>query len=136
VLVQIAIGAGLLVFTVSIHAAFTVAAIHIFGRGRTHHWERHFARTVAVSALVLLMFFATLLETLAWAVTYRVVGALPDLESALYFSTVTYTTLGYGDITLGEWRLLSALQGANGCIAFGWTTALVVALLHSFFDRR
>jgi hypothetical protein len=32
--------------------------------------------------------------------------ALPDLHAALYFSTVTYTTTGYGDLVLprgGTW---------------------------------
>jgi hypothetical protein len=50
---------------------------------------------------------------------------------------VTFTTLGYGDITLTEsWRLLAAFEAANGSIMFGWTTALVVALLHSFFTQK
>lgn len=133
---QIAIGAGLLILTVSIHSAFTFAAIRIFGSGRTRHLDRHFERVVAIAALVLMMFFATLLEALAWAATYRMADALPDLESALYFSTVTYTTLGYGDITLDDWRLLSAFQATNGCIMFGWTTALVVAMVHSSFNRK
>jgi voltage-gated potassium channel Kch len=48
------------------------------------------------------------------------------LEEALYFSTVTFTTLGYGDVVLSpDWRLLSAFQSANGTIIVGWTTAMV-----------
>ena len=32
--------------------------------------------------------------------------ALPDVASALYFSAVTYTTTGYGDLVLApQWRL-------------------------------
>jgi voltage-gated potassium channel Kch len=31
--------------------------------------------------------------------------AIPDLASALYFSAVTYTTTGYGDVVLPQqWR--------------------------------
>lgn len=48
----------------------------------------------------------------------------------MYFSMVTFTTLGYGDITLGgDWRLLASFEAANGIIMFGWTTALIVAYL-------
>ncbi|MCH7812351.1 MAG: two pore domain potassium channel family protein [Chloroflexi bacterium] len=78
-----------------------------------------------------MMFLAALLEAGTWAAVYLAVGAIPDLETALYFSTVTFTTLGYGDVTLDAgWRLLASLQGANGTIMFGWTTALVMAVIH------
>ncbi len=62
---------------------------------------------------------------------YRAIGALSDLEGALYFSAVTFTTLGYGDVVLqSSWRLLASFQGVNGIIMFGWTTAIIVALVH------
>ena len=61
---------------------------------------------------------------------YRTLGALSDLEEALYFSTVTFTTLGYGDVVLQpSWRLLASFQSVNGIIMFGWTTAVIVALV-------
>jgi voltage-gated potassium channel Kch len=77
-------------------------------------------------ATVLWFFVAIFLECWLWATTLLRVGALSDLETALYFATVTYTTLGYGDIVLGsDWRLLSAFAAANGALVIGWTTALV-----------
>ena len=58
-------------------------------------------------------------------------------ETAHYFSTVTYTTLGYGDVTLEPaWRLLAAFQAANGTIMFGWTTAIVMAVIHRMAAER
>ena len=65
------------------------------------------------------------------------VDALPTLDDAVYFSLVTFTTLGYGDITLDEkWRVLAAFEAANGIIMFGWTTAIIVAFAHRvFFDQ-
>jgi voltage-gated potassium channel Kch len=50
---------------------------------------------------------------------------------------VTFTTLGYGDITLDEkWRVLGAFEAANGIIMFGWTTAIIAASAHHlFFDQ-
>ena len=91
-----------------------------------------------ISALVLMMFYASLFEALIWALTYLAVGAISGLEEALYFSTVTYTTLGYGDVLLDQsWRLLASFQAANGIIMFGWTTALIVAFLtHVVTQRR
>jgi voltage-gated potassium channel Kch len=135
VLLQISIGSALLILTVLIHSAFTLAAVSLFGGSRILH--RHRERFVALATLVLMMFFASLIEASAWAITYVVIDAIPNLEKALYFSTVTFTTLGYGDITLNEdWRLLGAFEAANGSIMFGWTTALVVALVHTFFSQR
>jgi voltage-gated potassium channel Kch len=84
-------------------------------------------RSLVVGALVLIMFLTTLFEASVWATTYFVLGVIADFEKALYFSTVTYTTLGYGDVVLEEqWRLLSSFEAANGIIMFGWTTALII----------
>jgi voltage-gated potassium channel Kch len=135
VLLQLAIGSALLILTVLIHCAFTIAAVSMFGGSRV--LDRHRERFAALATLVLMMFFASVIEASAWAITYLVIDAIPNLEEALYFSTVTFTTLGYGDITLNEdWRLLGAFEAANGSIMFGWTTALVVALVHTFFTQR
>jgi voltage-gated potassium channel Kch len=83
-----------------------------------------------VAALVLLLFLAALLEIWIWAVAYLSLGALTGMESALYFSAVTFTTLGYGDVVLdSSWRLLASFEAVNGIIMFGWSTALLVALV-------
>ena len=53
---------------------------------------------------------------------------LENAERAMYFSLVTFTTLGYGDVTLpGAWGLLAACQAALGLFIFGWSTAIVIA---------
>ncbi|MGI9570612.1 MAG: potassium channel family protein, partial [Desulfobulbia bacterium] len=73
----------------------------------------------------------TLVEAGIWAITFTKLEALPDFLTAFYFSTVTYTTLGYGDIVLDDkWRLLASFEAANGVIMFGWTTALVIVAIH------
>lgn len=80
---------------------------------------------------VLLFFLVLMVEIWLWAVLHRALGALSDFEQALYFSTVTFTTLGYGDVVLqSPWRLLASLQSVNGVIMFVWTTAVIVALVH------
>ena len=84
-----------------------------------------------MAALVLVFLHA--LEIMIWAGVFKALvpaGELADFEAALYFSFVTFTTLGYGDITLNpDWRLLASFEAANGIIMFGWTTALIVAYL-------
>ena len=62
------------------------------------------------------------------ALLYSALGAFEDFETAMYFSGVTFTSLGYGDVVLdGRMRLLGPLQAANGLMMFGITTALFIA---------
>jgi len=94
-------------------------------------------RLSLVSGVVILMFLASVLEVLVWAITYLALNAIEGFERALYFSMVTFTTLGYGDVVLAEhWRLLSSFEAANGIIMFGWTTALIVAVAQRVFAQR
>ena len=59
-----------------------------------------------------------------------VLGLFESFEESLYFSSVAFTTLGFGDITLGpEWRLLSGVMAANGLIVFSLTTAFLIELM-------
>jgi hypothetical protein len=82
-------------------------------------------------------------EIWLYAVAYRVVGAIADFEEALYFSTTSFTTIGYGDVVLDRhWRLLGAIEGANGLLLFGWSTAFMLsviqrlrALEHDWLER-
>jgi len=139
VLEQIAYGSALLLITTAIHAICTGWVIGVLRTKRAQEWgdRSPTTRVVLISLVVLLMFFAALLEASIWAAVYLKVGAIPDLETALYFSTVTFTTLGYGDLTLDvSWRLLSAFQAANGTIMFGWTTAIVIAVIQRMIARR
>ena len=125
---QIAIGVLLLVITTVIHAIAMRLAIHGLNRVNDETWKlaRHWTRTILTAAFVLALFLAGVLETVIWAWTYMIVGVFESFEPALYFSFVTFTTVGFGDIVLDpSWRLLSVIEAANGMILFGWTTALI-----------
>jgi hypothetical protein len=88
--------------------------------------------TLLVSALLVLH----LAEALVWAAFLVLLDALPDLETAAYFSLTSYTTLGYGDVTLPrEWRLLGPLEGAAGVLMFGWSTGILAAALNQVYRR-
>ena len=65
-----------------------------------------------------------------WAFAFWATGALQGYEAPIYFSLVTYTTLGYGDITLTEaFRILGAMASVCGILMFGLTTAFLVGVM-------
>lgn len=70
------------------------------------------------------------LEIWLYAGLFMVLNSAFNVETALYFSTVTYASVGYGDVLLpNQWRVLGAIEGATGVIMLGWSTAFVVSLL-------
>jgi hypothetical protein len=85
-----------------------------------------------VSSLLLLH----LAEAVVWAVFFVLIGVLPGLEAAVYFSLTSYTTVGYGDVLLpGPWRLLGPLEAAVGVLMLGWSTGVLVAVLGRIYGR-
>ncbi len=72
----------------------------------------------------------------AWALIYLLLGEFSELSQALYFSVVTSTTLGYGDITLSErWQLLASFEAMGGLILFGASTAFLMGVTKSWFSH-
>ena len=124
----------MLTTTVMHLAGISLVAMRI--KKQADHWRsRHpFIRAHKIGEVVLLMFFLSLLEIAVWAGVYLMVGTIEKIETALYFSMVTFTTLGYGDVLLDErWRLMAAIEAANGIIIFGLTTAAVVAAVQRVY---
>ena len=75
-----------------------------------------------------------LIEIGAWAFLYLWQGAMPDLQSALYFSAVTYTTTGYGDLVLPpEWRMVGGVEALTGILMCGWSTGFFFAVVSRLF---
>lgn len=65
-----------------------------------------------------------------FAILYLQLGAFGHFEQALYFSTITYATIGYGDLVMvHQWRILGGIEGAAGVIMLGWSTAFLISLL-------
>ncbi len=128
--------ANLLLGTAIIAATVLIHTVGLIGVTRLMHnvrgWfrlHRHEAgRTVAMIATVLSIFVVHGVEIWLWAFAYLAIGAIPDLEGAIYFSLTTFATIGFGDVVLDHaWRLLSALEGITGLILIGWSTAYLVA---------
>ena len=131
-LAQLLLAALLTVATVAIHAGCTVGILRFLAAVYVKHplKDSVTGRLLIVSMLVLALLFVTLLEAILWSLTYLQLGVLDDAREAVYFSIVTFTTLGYGDVVPQPgWRVLAALQAAVGIIVFGWTTALIFSVL-------
>lgn len=70
------------------------------------------------------------LEIWAFALTYLALGAIPSVEDALYYSTISYSTVGYNDTHIAaEWRLLGAFESILGMILLGWSTSFFFRML-------
>ena len=54
-----------------------------------------------------------------------------------YFSAVTYTTTGYGDLGLPkEWRLVGGGEAPTGILTCGWSIGFFFAVVSGMLDRR
>lgn len=91
---------------------------------------RRFSNTGAIIIGVLYILLVQTINVWIWASVFMFVGAFTAFEPALYFSLVSFTTVGFGDITLShDWRLMSGLTAANGFLSFGWSAAYMVELV-------
>ena len=90
-----------------------------------------------LSLVMLLMLFGNFIQMALWAVLYLLLGEFADFSTAVYFSGVTFSTVGYGDVVLSEhWRLLSPLEAGNGILMFGVSTAMMTATLADIIKRH
>ena len=136
------IGAGLVAITVAIHALGTTGLVrYLAGRFLDSQGKlrsRNLLSALSIAAVFLV--FLHSVEIMVWAGVYKAlvpVGELADFEAAVYFSFVTFTTLGYGDITLSEgYRLLSGIQALNGILLVGWSTALMFAVVQKAWQSH
>lgn len=130
---QLLIGWGLLALCVAIHAMGLTSAVRWL-RGPVPAAHRFWHGTWLFSRLAGWMVFLHLLEITAWAAVYAWRDALTDLPSALYFSAVTYTTTGYGDVVLPQdWRLVGAIEALTGILMCGWSTGFSFAIVGRLF---
>jgi hypothetical protein len=121
---------------VASHAAGVTTAVRWLRRivdPRLGQW----AWTWVFVRLAAWMIVVHLIEITLWAVFLAWRGAMPDFQSAVYFSAVTYTTTGYGDLVLPvEWRLLGAVEALTGILMCGWSTGFFFAIVSRMFEAK
>ncbi len=124
---QLGIAVGMLILTAIIHTLVTVVQAEL----------THRQRLLMILAMALLTALALWVEILLWALLYQGLGLFSGLEGSLYFSGITFTTVGYGDMTLPAcWRLLSVAEAVNGVLMAGWSTAQLVYVVQRIITMR
>lgn len=83
----------------------------------------------------LFLIFLNFLEAMVWGITYYILPGITEFdtfEKSIYFSLVTFTTLGYGEITISSSsRILSGFEAMNGVLLLGWSTTLMFSVMQS-----
>lgn len=133
-LVSTAVSAG----NIAIHAIVMAAVLWVVRVVDERATSRQSLRLVAVMiATVSVLMAAHVVEVIVWSFAYRMVGAAPPGTDLLYFAFVNYTTLGYGDVTPVErWHLLGPMTAMNGVLLFGWSTAVIFAVLRAVMKSQ
>jgi ion channel len=123
----------LMALCVTIHAGGLAWAIRWLRRLPTPE-PRFWTSTRLFVLVAVWIVLLHLVEISVWAVAYFAYGAMPDLQSALYFSAVTYTTTGYGDLVLPkEWRLDGGVEALTGILMCGWSTGFFFAIVNRLY---
>jgi hypothetical protein len=128
VLSVLAIAALLVAGTVAIHAAGLAWVLSHLMKSRAALPTRQWPITWMLVRLAWLLILIHGIEISAWALFYWWEQCLSDVESAFYFSGVTYTTIGYGDVVLVKpWRILGPIEGVTGILMCGLSAGLFFA---------
>ena len=98
---------------------------------RSHHIPGLSLHTMTFTlALVLALFVLHGVEIWLYAFLYEAIGAVENLETAVYFSTISYAGIGFSDSYIAPaWRLIAAIEGINGLLLLGWSTAFFVTIV-------
>ncbi|MES2692875.1 MAG: potassium channel family protein [Verrucomicrobiota bacterium] len=136
-LVNLLIAFSLLALTVLIHATGLAFVLRQLRSSPSAEDPRFRVRTWLLIRIASWAVAIHCVEITVWALFYWWQECLPDLESSLYFSLVTYTTLGYGDLVLPKgWRLLSGVEALTGILMCGWTTGGFFAIVSRMYGQR
>jgi hypothetical protein len=125
------VATGMVIFTVAVHLAGLTGLVAVTRRATPNLRARDdiLGQAGLIMGIVLGLFLLHSIQIWAYAVLYELIGAFGSFEAALYFSTVAFTTVGFGDLVIdSHWRLVSAIEAANGFILIGWSTAFLVSV--------
>jgi hypothetical protein len=114
-----------------IHALVMAAVIRVIEIADAKQTSR--PRVLLISVMIMIvsvLMTAHASEVIVWSLAYAIVDAAPANTNLVDFAFVNYTTLGYGDVTPVErWRLIGPMTAMNGVLLFGWSTAVIFAVM-------
>ena len=135
----LAVGAIPVVCTIAIHTVTVIGTVNFFRleKRRGHTGSSLWIDVAIVAPVILFAFMAHMVEIAIWAALFMICGEFRDFGTAYYHSAVNYTTLGYGDIIMSPaWRLLGPMEGADGALMFGVSTAMIFAVISRLIVTR
>jgi hypothetical protein len=102
------------------------------GRAGVRFWKD----VAIVAGATLVALAAHLVAIATWAMVFSLCGEFSQFAEAVYHSGLIYTTLGDSAVISPSWRLLVPLEGANGMLMFGVSTAMLFALVQRLTQTR
>jgi hypothetical protein len=132
---ELALATFMVLLTVSIHGAGLYTLSRLLRLEEREEAQEHIhplsGRGIGATLSVTLgLFVLHGMEIWLYAFVYLAIGAIEGLREAVYFSTITYGAIGYDDAAMApDWRLVSGIEGINGIILIGWSTAFFVTLI-------
>jgi hypothetical protein len=87
-----------------------------------------------VGAVGLLLAVLHGIEAAIWAAAYVWLGALDSPQDAILYSVDSMTTRGASGLMLQQhWRMMGALEAADGMLLFGISTAYIFAVMQVYW---
>jgi hypothetical protein len=136
------LGSFTVIISMSIQVVFVVMMVRYLIRVMANddlkaHAPGFVFEIIVISMVLLLLFAGHMGQIAIWAVLYMNLGEFDDFLTAFYHSAVNFSSLGYGDIVMSErWRLLGALEAANGVLMFGLSTGTILSVMNRLFALR
>ncbi len=136
----ILISFGLLCLTILIHGWGSIFLVqYLFKKHSQTESVLSFGKAIRIlSTSAVFLVVLHFVEIMAWAIIFLIipnVEQIKTIEEAIYFSLVTYTTVGYGDVVLTPyWRIMSGFEAMNGILLFGWSSALFFSIVQKILS--
>ncbi len=135
-LVVVTVAIGLVLVTVVMHAIGLSALVRAMIRSHALARSGFWPVTRLLIVLTFWLILIHLVEISVWGLFYFWQGCLPDAESAVYFSGVTYTSVGFGELVLAKpWRMLAPIETLTGILMTGLSTGLFFAIVTRFISN-
>src|SRR4030095_13461481 len=139
ILLPLGVAVAITFCTVIIQALAMMPMVHFvryelrLGRAGVRVWKYR----AIVTGATLVALAAHLVAIVTWALVFSLCGEFSQLAEAVYHSGLNYTTLGDSDAVISpSWKLLVPLEGANGMLMFGVSTAMLFAIIQRLIQTR
>lgn len=141
-LLNVTVGLIVIVLTIIIQASGTVYWVSVFDKkgGLSYLEQKRYRGAILLITTAVFLIFIHLVQAGVWAFVYMLLPEVTEFETfekSMYFSLVTFTTLGYGEITIASSnRILAGLEAINGITLIGWSTAFMFAILQRLVKQK